>query len=676
MDDLIGEFIAETREMLERLGGHIVAWEQAPDDRARLDEIFRFVHTVKGNSGFFDLPEIQILSHAAEEALAEVRSGRRSTSRELVSAVLAAIDRIGERMEALDSGRAPDGGDDGQLIARLKDTEAAPADAPHATAAGPELRTPVRSVRLPLDLIEEIMSGVSDLVLARNELARELRDSGASAAVESAFARVSGCVAEMRDSIMRTRMQRIDTLFMGLPRMVRDLAGQLGKEVALEISGGEVELDREMIEVIRDPLTHIVRNALDHGIEPAAERAAAGKRETACLRICAGQSGNQILVEVSDDGRGIDGDRLAAKAVEAGLVSPEEAPRLTPQQKSQLVFEAGLSTADEVTAISGRGVGMDVVRANIERLGGSVELRSKAGQGLTLSLRVPLTLTIIPALTVTAGGCRYAVPRSTIEEIVSGRSESLRLESPGGVGIATVRGRSMPLLSLAELLGVAAEEAGFVLVLRAPGSGAFALAVASVCDHEELVVKPAAPAVMTAGLYGGTAIGDDGMPILLLDPAAIAATAQLAFAEEAAQRCDEAAAETHGDHALLLFTALDGKPRAVPLAAVQRVEQLCAEQVQESGGAMRAAIDGRLFPLLGGARPGEAVRALRIVRGTAEAAYAVREMADIVRISASDIQAPAVPGEVSGVVLIGGRQVELLDPDWIARAAAALVEAL
>ncbi len=391
MDELINDFIAETRDMLQALSGAIVAWEAAPDDRARLDEIFRFVHTVKGNCGFFELPRLAQLSHAAEGALAEVRAGRRVADTRLVNAVLAVIDRIGELVQALETGESLASEDDEQLIAALAEESAA--DAPETAAAAapePEMRKSVRSIRLSVDLLDRMMNGVSDAVLARNELARRLRDAPRDVAVEAAFERVSACIAEIRDGITRTRMQRIDSLFSGLPRLVRDLAAELGKQVRLEADGGDVELDREMIEMIRDPLTHIVRNAIDHGIETPDDRAAAGKKAAGCLKVSARQAGNQILIEVADDGRGIDGEALVRKARAAGLISAEQAERLTSSQKTALVFTPSLSTAEEVTAISGRGVGMDVVRANIERIGGVVDVDSRPNQGVRLCIRVPL----------------------------------------------------------------------------------------------------------------------------------------------------------------------------------------------------------------------------------------------------------------------------------------------
>src|SRR5687767_1628705 len=415
MDDLVADFVAECREMLEALGGEIVAWEAEPDDRARLDSIFRFVHTVKGNCGFFEFPRLEALSHAAEDALADVRAGRRQADGALVSAVLAIIDRIGEMVAAIDAGEEMPAGDDSALIDALgegAEHNAAPVAATVAEAQG-KIAAP-RTIRLSVELLDRVMSGVSDMVLARNELARRLRESPTDVPIDGAFERLSSIIAEMRDAITRTRMQRIENLFVGLPRMVRDLSAELGKQVLVDIEGGDVELDREMIEMIRDPLTHIIRNAVDHGIETPAERLKAGKREIGILAVSARQSGNQILIDIHDDGRGIDGKKLVERAIASGTLAKVDAAELTPRDQLALIFEAGLSTASSVTAISGRGVGMDVVRSNVERIGGMVEVDSTPGQGTRMTLRVPLTLTIIPALTVSIGSQHFAIPRSEI----------------------------------------------------------------------------------------------------------------------------------------------------------------------------------------------------------------------------------------------------------------------
>jgi len=677
MDDLLGDFVAETRETLEALGGEIVAWEAAPDDRSRLDAIFRFVHTVKGSCGFLDLPRLEKLSHAAEDVLADVRADRRRPDPKLVSAVLAVIDRIAELADAIETGHVVAEGDDHLLVAALQpgavDPEPETAMPAEMTTANAALtpRTVSRTIRLPVDLLDRMMAGVSDMVLARNELARRLRDDGTESTTEVAFERLSLCIAEMRDAITRTRMARVEHLFTALPRMVRDISTELNKHVHLEIDGGDVELDREMIEMIRDPLTHIVRNAIDHGIEPPEARILAGKPMAGRLHVSARQVGNQILIEVIDDGRGIDADRLVQKAIAVGIISQERAATLNWDRKLELIFEPGLSTAQQVTAISGRGVGMDVVRANVERIGGLVDIDSRPGNGLRLTLRVPLTLTIIPALTISSGGQHFAIPRSAIDEIVRIGGDAVKMSQLGGADIVFIRGTRLPVVSLGDVLGFTdkARQTNLV-VLKLSGGARYALAVEAVHDHEELVVKPAAPVVMACGIYGGTTLPDNSRPMLLLDVAGVAEKAGIrredkGSAEAVTEHVEEVQHE-EGAVPVLLFRDLDGIERGVPLGLVERIEDCFASSISKTAGRARLNIDGRLVPLVscGAAISESKVRVLRMHDGNEELAYAIDSVIDIVPV-AIDLQRNTVPGPVSGVMLVEERPIEFIDAFWL-----------
>ncbi|MEO5809894.1 MAG: chemotaxis protein CheW, partial [Sphingomicrobium sp.] len=568
--------------------------------------------------------------------------------------------------------------DDSPLIEALAagaEPVAQPVAAPlgEGAAKGLSNATP-RTIRLSVELLDRVMSGVSDMVLARNELARRLREASGDVAVDGAFERLSGIIAEMRDAITRTRMQRIENLFVALPRMVRDLSSELGKQVLVDIEGGDVELDREMIEMIRDPLTHIMRNAVDHGIEPPAERLTAGKREIGILAVSARQSGNQILIDIVDDGKGIDGNRLAEKAVSSGLMTKEEAAALSPREKLALIFEAGLSTAQSVTAISGRGVGMDVVRSNVERIGGVVEVDSTPGKGTRMTLRVPLTLTIIPALTVSIGSQHFAIPRAAIEEIVRANGTSVTLEHIGGSGIATIRGRRVPQIALADVLGLDSaltDTERTLVVLKPAGGDVFALAVDRIHDHEELVVKPAAPAVMATGLYAGTTLADDGSPILLFDPAGLAAVGGVRFEiqERTARVVDVDKAIVDADVAVLLFRGLDGARRALRLGVVDRIEEVAADCVRQGAGQLRVQLGEAILPLAGvgpgeEARFGDKVRVFRLNDGACEIGYAFSEVIDLMTID-HDVIPAGSPGQVAGVTLIGGEPAELIDAHWL-----------
>jgi len=670
MDDLLQEFIAETRETLEALSTEVVAWEAAPEDRARLDAIFRFVHTVKGSCGFLDLPRLLRLSHAAEDTLCEVRDGTRRPDRGLVDAVLAIVDRIGELVEAIDAGLPlTDEGEDDLIAALAPGASVAHPTTPVAAAAIAQGRAPLRSVRLNVDLLDRMMSGMSDMVLVRNELFRRLRDLDLDPAVEGALERLSASVADMRDAVTRTRMQKIETLFSPLPRIVRDTAAAVGKAVTLSVDGSDVELDREMIEVMRDPLVHVVRNAIDHGIESPAERRAAGKRESGRLHVSARQSGNQIVIEIIDDGRGIDTERLIAKLAGTGQRSEAELRRMTQRQQCELVFAPGLSSRDIATEISGRGVGMDVVRSAIDQIGGRITLDNKPGRGLRIAVQVPLTLSIVSTIVVRAGEHRFAISRQTIGEIVRERGANIRIDRLGDIRIAQIRDRRIPMVDLCKVLGVEStpEACGRMLVVVGIGGGDLAVSVDEVLDTEELVVKPAAPAVMATGLFAGQTLPDTGQPMLMLDCAGVASAAGLTFADamdrELAAEAEEAA---EPGIAALLFDDLDGRRRVIPLAVIDRIERIRAGSLQRSGGRIWLSIDGRVLPVAACASEGieQVTTVLRLTDGTVELAYAIDDAVDIIVLP--ELAAPAGEfGPSGGIVLLDGEQIEQVDPLWL-----------
>ncbi|NJB87855.1 two-component system chemotaxis sensor kinase CheA [Sphingopyxis italica] len=683
MDDLLNDFLAETAEILAEAGGAIVAWEADPADRAQLDAIFRFVHTIKGSSGFLALPRVTALSHAAEDALDQVRRGNRVANAALVTGVLGIVDRLNELCAALGRDGTEPAGDDRDVIGAL--AERAGEENASLEIAGVPLRREDdlgadlqgwRSIRVPLPLLDSVMTGVTDIVLARNEFARMLRESGADLSLIASFDRLSDSIAGMRQSVSQMRMQRIDKLFAPLPRVVRDLAQDMGKKIAFQTSGGEVELDREMMENIRDPLIHIVRNAIDHGVEPLEDRVAAGKEITATISVSARQSGNQIEIEIRDDGRGLSPDALVAKAVAARLVTAAEARALGPKEKLELIFRPGFSTAAKVTAISGRGVGMDIVKANVEKIGGVVELRNDEGRGLAILLRVPMTLTIISGLMVRAAGQYFAVPRGAVREILLEGADTVRIDRVGGGELATVRGKQYPLLRLEAVLGRERHQDDDVddraLVIVRPGQGqSYALSVSAIHDQEELVIKPAAPMIMATGLYAGTTLPDNGRPVLLLDVQGLLAAAAI-DANEAGRsqgQAAEAEAETvaaRNAAQLLLFRDTNARIRGVRLSVIERVEEVPVSSLFESAGRIQVRVGEDIFPVHAAALPGGegTLKLLRLYDGQAVLCYPIAEVIDIVRLPDA-VQPSAAPGLIAGVVLVGGEPVELLDPFWL-----------
>lgn len=675
MDELLQEFISETQETLEALAGEVVAWEADPADRDRLDAIFRFFHTVKGSCGFLNLPRFERLSHAAEDVLSEIRAGTRGADPATVSAVLAVMDRIGELTEAVASGAAlPNENDDfliGQLAERLVEAEGAePEQAPVAQPQPGAPRSAPRTIRLPLSLIDQLMNGVSDMVLARNELSRKLRERSADPELDAAFERLSNCVADMRDAISKTRMQRVDRLFAAIPRMVRDLCRELGKRVDLTLEGGDVEMDREMVEMVVDPLTHIVRNSIDHGIETPERRRARNKPEVGQLKLAARQSGNQIVIEIADDGAGIDTRRLVDKAIGDGRLTPEAASRMSEAEKLDLIFHAGLSTAEKVTAVSGRGVGMDVVRANIERIGGNIALDNHPGKGLSIILRVPLTLTIIPGLIVRAGGQHFAIPRSAVVEILHDNNAMLSVDSVGGARIATIRGVRHSMIDLEDVLGLPKlDQAGprAIMVVRSSAGTPYALGVSAVDNHEELVIRPASPLVMATGVYAGMTLPDNGRPMLLLDAGGLAQAMELptiVVDSAARDKAEQADGDAGVDRvAALRFEEISGERRLLQLSLIERVEDIDPAQFGRSGGRAFVRLDGRLVPVVNGRHRFDTplVTALRLRDGVGEACYPVAAVLDIVDMPVLPDMV-AMHDMISGVALIDGEHLEVVNP--------------
>jgi two-component system chemotaxis sensor kinase CheA len=636
MEELIGEFVGETREMLQAIECELVAWEKDPADRTRIDAIFRVVHTVKGNSGFFDLPRLQALSHAAEDILNELRHDRRRADTETVDTILAAVDRIALLIDSVEAGRELEDVDDCLArIAALLEKPAHKPDSPvqddvpvaqtpdaaaSAEAAGHEPRAiAAKTIRLPLELVDRVMTGVSDMVLIRNELESLFRRQADADEVEGSFRRLSAILATLRETISEARMQPVSTLFSSYRRKVRDLASDLGKKVEFEIESGQVELDREVVELVRDPLLHLVHNALDHGLELPGERMAAGKPDTGMLRLSARQSGNEVRIAVIDDGRGIDGDALIEKARAMGVASEAELAALGPQERLNLIFHPGLSTAREASAVSGRGVGMDVVRDSIERLGGSITISSDPGQGTHVMLRLPLTLSIVPCIIARVGDQQFAIPQSYVAEI---RQGGTLVEAPriGGIRQITVRGEQFSCIGMGKALDVADAAPPMeqtLLLVRLLSGDVFALGVDSVEGRCELVVKPI-PESAGGRLYVGAAQLEDGRPALVVDPGTIGRENGLVSADRSALRrradqlnvVDEMAETTRQ---FLVFTDLEGTLQALPVTLAARVVHIQPDRLQTAAGCTSVLLGSEVLPIAGPCTPGESADQLSLL---------------------------------------------------------------
>jgi|TARA_R100000501_G_scaffold5804_1_gene12803 two-component system chemotaxis sensor kinase CheA len=679
MDDLLPEFLSETAENLQIVANELVRFERDPSDAEVLANIFRLVHTVKGSCGFIALPRLERVAHAAETLLGKLRDGELQANAAIVTETLAAIDTIRQITHSIGvDGKEPEG-DDGKLIERLDrlsrgETLCAPN--PEATgnagdigASRDEGSMANQSIRVSVTLLEELMTSVSELVLTRNQLIQERRATG-STDLDLPLQRLSAQISRLQDSVMRTRMQPISGAWNLLPRIVRQLSVDLGKEIDLELEGGDTELDRQMLELIKDPLAHMVRNAADHGLEAPADRSAQGKSPRGTIRLTAVQEGGHITLTLSDDGRGLNFGRLREKAVERGQMSPAEAAAATEAQLARLIFAPGMSTAAEITQISGRGVGMDVVRANIERMSGTIEVDSSPGKGTRFSIRVPLTLAIMPALIVGVGEARFAVPQMAVAELVrTGDHGGHRIEMAGPVPVLRLRGRLLPLLHLGEVLQTGGTDSDHVLVIRGGGTQ-FGILVDTIFDTEELVIKPVSRPLSALGVYSGNAILGDGEVIMILDVTGLAEHLGDSAIEEPEEDEEEACEAALAKDAMLVFRA-GGQPhpRAVPLALVSRIEDIEHDRIERSGRDHVVQLRESLVRLVDMAAPyappdGGRQTALVFASRDETVALAVDEVVDIVDAHLALDMTSDDPA-VLGSAVIDGQATEVIDVSYL-----------
>ncbi|MEO5988900.1 MAG: chemotaxis protein CheA [Candidatus Eisenbacteria bacterium] len=579
-ENIVDEFLVDSHEALDRLDHDLVGLERDPASAPLLKSAFRTLHTIKGTCSFFGFRRLERLTHAGEHLLAKLRSGELAFSETIASTLLAVGDRVRTLLAHIESQRCEPQGEDAALIARLEQVALAAADSAAGAAeasAGDDHDAPLaqQNVRVDVRVLDGLMNHVGELVLARNHL-MQLVAAQDWPAVPAAAQRMDAVTSRLQEATTRTRMQPISTLWTRIPRLVRDVASACGKRVVLEMEGTDTELDRTLVEALKDPLTHLVRNAIDHGIEPPSDRIAAGKPANGRLRLRAFHEAGQVHLELSDDGGGLDVVRIRDKAIQRGLVTPEEASRQTDVDWMNCIFLPGFSTAANVTAISGRGVGMDVVRSSIQRVGGTVEVNSERGRGTTLHLRMPLTLAIIPALIVESVGERYAIPQVNLVELVRVSAADLpaRIESVQGAPVYRLRGRLLPLVSLTEELhGESSVPLAprSLVVLRAEGR-TFGLLTHGVHDTEEIVVKPLSERLRTRTLFAGATIRGDGRVALILDVSALASRAGLLSEDTHRDTTDTSAAQSPS-HASLLVTTLAGHRVALALAGVARIEE-------------------------------------------------------------------------------------------------------
>jgi two-component system chemotaxis sensor kinase CheA len=474
---------------------------------------------------------------------------------------------------------------------------------PHAPAM-PAGTAAESTLRVDITLLNRMMNLVGELVLTRNQV---LQATAADPSMTMLSRRLDMVTADLRESVMKARMQPVSNIFSKMPRMVRDLSQALGRRVRLHVEGQDTELDKSLLEAIKDPLTHAVRNSLDHGIEPPEVRQAAGKDPEGTLKLRASQEGSHVVIEVSDDGAGIAVEKIRQKAIERGFITPDRAAQLAERELLQLIFVPGFSTAAAVTNVSGRGVGMDVVRTNVEKIGGKVEIDSRAGKGTTLRMRIPLTLAIIPALIVHSLRQSFALPQGALSELVHIPPEqaAAAIEWIEGAPLYRLRGKLLPLVFLDRLLMPGGEHKptterdNFIAVLDADGRR-FGLVVDGLADPEEIVVKPLSAVLKDIGLYSGATVLGNADLALILDPGSIAIRAGIAMSADEEERARAAEREIDADAAKsleYLLVEACGRRAAVPLADVLRIEQLPLSRIEYIGNRPVLNFEGQLLPV-------------------------------------------------------------------------------
>jgi two-component system chemotaxis sensor kinase CheA len=627
VDELIREFLIESHAGLDQMERCFTELEERPADADLLANIFRSVHTIKGTTGFLGYARLESLSHAGENLLGMLRDGKLVANLEIISALLDLLDGLRSILRSIEADGDEGQGSDEAMVEHL----VVLASGIGPKSAGGDLGGPGQSVpkpdpvltrdsgeaqstsppsaadstlRVDIGLLNRMMNLVGELVLTRNQI---LQANSTDAEFTPLARRLDMVTADLREAVMKARMQPVSHVFSKFPRLVRDLTQQLGKRVRLRMEGQETELDKSLLEAIKDPLTHSVRNAIDHGIEAAEVREAAGKDPEGLLVLSARQQGSHVIVEVTDDGGGIRVERIRDKAIERRLITAQKAAQLSDRELLQLIFLPGFSTADKVTNVSGRGVGMDVVRTNVERIGGQVEIDSRPGKGTTLRLSIPLTLAIIPALIVRSRGQDFALPQTALVELVYLTADESRtqIEWLENAPLYRLRGRLLPLVFLNELLGLNPmleqpqdrQECAscYIAVLNADGRR-YGLIVDGLADPEEIVVKPLSAALKRIGLFSGATVMGNGEMALILDPAAIAVRVGVGLSE------DEFGEGAAGERALAAeseFLLVEtGRNQAVlPLDDILRIERIPRSRIEWLNAMPVLRFENSLLPL-------------------------------------------------------------------------------
>jgi two-component system chemotaxis sensor kinase CheA len=686
-EEIIQAFLEESRENLDQLDRDLVELEQRPSDPQLLSQVFRTIHTIKGTCGFLGFHHVEALTHAGENLLGALREGELGLDAPITTSLLGLVDAVRRTLELIDRTGTEGDDDHAAVIAGLRRHRAAPLDLELAEeqAAAPTLAAEVRAapettVRVDVTVLDKLMDLVGELVLARSQFG-ESATTGDDGELSLPYRQLRIVTSELQEGVMQARLQPVGTVTGRLRRVVRDLAAAMGKEVGIEIDGEDIGVDKAVNEALRDPLLHLVRNAVDHGIELPEERLAAGKPARGSLTLRAFQAGGRVHIELADDGRGIDAGRVVAKAIATGVVSHDDGVALTPDEVLDLMFRPGLSTKEEVTHISGRGVGLDVVRSALQHVGGSIDVSSEPGRGAVFRLTVPLTLAIMPVLIASVGAERYAVPQVDVQEVVylSADEMASALHHVDDALVLRLRDRLLPLVDLADQLHLEPDRDGgglTVIVVETAGRR-FGIAVGGVGDATDAVVKPLTRATRSIRLFGGVTILSDGRPSLILDVGGLASSTGIT-ATPFVDTDDRRVESQDLAATLLLASGADGGRLAVEMAVVRRLEQIPVGSVQRSGPLEVVHNNGGIVPLIrvadllpNGSTPSAPTDLLDAVvceSSIGLVGLVVGHIEDVVARPAATPQPPSRRG-VAARVVVDHRVTEVLDVETLVVAA-------
>lgn len=660
MDEILNEFLIETSEALDQVDRDLVALEESPENKDRLDNILRVVHSLKGTSGFLGLHQLESITHIGENLMTRLRDGSISLTEEITTTLLQLIDSVRSIVCSLEETRTEGSEDFSPLIEKLtllQTTEPSPAtpastseitsptvttndiklpekersenvpplmesfseQVKESTNQKPQMKDTTHTasvaestIRVDVHLLDTLMNMVGELVLARNQILQHtIGSSNCDSNLLAAAQRLNLITSELQEGVMKTRMQPIGSLWSKLPRVVRDLSVSCNKKVKVEMEGRETELDKTLLEAIKDPLTHIVRNSIDHGLESPEERLQTGKPEVGTLYLRAYHESGQVTIEIADDGKGINPEVIREKAIDKGVITAEQAARMNTHAILNLIFTPGFSTAQKVTNISGRGVGMDVVRTNIERIGGSIDIQSNPGTGTTLRLRIPLTLAIIPGLIVTAANERFAIPQVNLLELVrlDKNDKNKHIEFIHNAPVYRLRGKLLPLVYLRDELQldepVTEEDSSDTIVnivVLSAEDQQFGLVVDDIKDTQEIVVKPLSQSINDISVLAGATIMGDGQVALILDTTGIAKQAGILVDSKESHLIeneeDEIMSTSENKQTMLVFKIGDSQHMAIPLNQVSRLEEIPLSQIEESSGFEVVQYRDEIVPLL------------------------------------------------------------------------------